>query len=215
MTAWHIPISEGQLRLLSGNQQFRDTLLLARATNAVRFAVAAGLDTGSKDGPAAFRQRIGSYFVTSAALFEAENVLKRVGRSFRTFESWSALTAWRRASSTEALHERVLKPLRNKAAFHNDDEVISTGLDLLGAADVVFAESENPSLLDVHYDFADRVALAFVFEEFAAGDGNAMPVQLIDASLRLAQSFLQFADAVIGESAAALGLDLKSGAAPG
>ncbi len=215
MTAWHIPIAENQLRMLSGNQQFQDTLLLARATNAVRFAVAAGIDTASKDGPAAFRQRIGSYFVVSAALFEAENVLKRVGRSFRTLESWEALASWRRDPRTAALHERVLKPLRNKAAYHNDDEVISTGLDLLGAADVVFAESESPSLLDVHYDFADRVALAFVFEEFAAGDDDAMPVQLIDASLRLAQSFLQFADSVIGESAAALGLDLRSGMAPG
>jgi hypothetical protein len=214
MSAWHIPIAADQLRRLSEDQKFRDLLLLARTANSVRFAVAAGLDTGSKDGPAAFRQRVGSYFVASAALFEAENVLRRVGRSFHSLNSWTALTDWRRDPSASALQKRVLKPLRNKAVYHNDDEVISEGLRYLGAADVVFAESESPSLIDVHYDLSDRVALAFAFEGFANGDEAAMPMQLIDASLSLARSFIELADAVIGELAVSLGLNLEHGAAP-
>src|SRR5262249_32768293 len=96
------------------------------------------------------------------------------------------------------LRQGILNDLRNKAVFHNDDEVVKLGLSLVDTDPVVFFRSLGGTWGSTHYDLADLAVLRYAFRAVGAVDLDNEVQEILPLILKVALEFGECAEALIG-----------------
>lgn len=205
--AWRIMVPAEKLEALRTDAAFHDLIMLARVINALRVSLATSTTPGSADTSVAIRQRTGGYFFTTGVLAEVPALIARMKNHYGDLRSFQTLEALVNSDEAVALRASLLKPLRDKAVFHNDRKVAAEGLGKLHLDAYVFAQGDSSAFGDVHFPLADHVAFAFAFgstierEEFMPAFTTALR-----ATVKLVITFCSKGDAFMGEALNALGL---------
>jgi hypothetical protein len=205
--AWRIVVPAEKLEALRTDAAFHDLIMLARVINALRVALATGVTPGTVESVVAARQRTGAYFFTSGVLAEASALVARMKEHYSHFQTFRNLDALVTSEESVTLRASLLKPLRDKAVFHNDRQVAADGLGKLHLDAYIFAQGDTSAFGDVHFPLADHVAFAFAVGSTIERE-DFMPAftTALQSTVRLAIEFCSKGDAFMGEALSALGL---------
>lgn len=212
MTRWRIVISEAELERCRRDAAFAHILTLGRIANMLRTALSLAADVNDRDGALASRARYSTSLLLAGLLAEALPVLKRSGKHFRHLEAHATrVRTLLQDPELESLHREWLGPMRNKAVFHNDDVVSSSGLalpQLVGPRTLVWGDTEH--FMDAHYMMSDEVALLFLVADSHSG---ASPLAFLERSLKggLAMTLrvIQAIDALVGQALVEMGFAME------
>ncbi|MCA1791543.1 MAG: hypothetical protein LC667_17345 [Thioalkalivibrio sp.] len=156
---WVCRLSRDEFSRLRDDESFHALLALARVVNSLRFMHQALLDSQKDDSPPRIRQRITSFIFTGAVLFEGIQLSKRLGKYFRSLQSFSGFTAIHKDPDVEGLFKDQLRRLRNEAVFHFDTESIARCLKELDGDKITFMRGSGSEQGNVYYELADTTAL--------------------------------------------------------
>ena len=178
--------------------RFVRVVQLGRIVNALRYTHIAGATASSEADSSARRQRIASFLYVSGVLYEGFRLADVLGRDFATSTAFrEGLGPLLKKPEVVALRQGVLNELRNKAVFHNDDEVMRVGLDLVQADPVVFFRAHGGTWGTTHYDLSDLAVLTYAFRNVQTGVVDELgTLRLI---LDVALEFGNCAESLIGE----------------
>jgi hypothetical protein len=120
------------------------------------------------------RQRITTFLLTAATLFEGIKLLQKMRRNFRHRPVWETEVA---PILKDRLFERLfahsLGPLRDGAVFHFFHDVMGPLAERLPAESVIFLSSFGKEQGQLVYELSDRLAL-----DIFIGDAATMEAQL-------------------------------------
>jgi hypothetical protein len=107
----------------------------------------------------------------------------------------------------KSLTDQWLRPLRNKAVFHNDAIVTIEGLKLFTPkVPHVLAQGTTDTFMDVYYPASDAIAVLYLIQN---ADATAAPVDFINASVAsvvaYARRMCEALDAIILQGFSQLG----------
>ncbi len=195
---WVCRLSRDQFARLRQDESFHVLLALARVVNSLRFMHQALLDFQDDDSPPRIRQRINSFIYTGAVLFEGIQLSKRLGKYFRTLESFSGFVAIHKDPHVEELFKDQLRRLRNEAVFHFDAQSIAASLQELDGDEIIFLRGSGSQQGNVYYDLADTTALHLLTgiqpsAEAAVEHSRSIVQRVTDLSIR----FVKAADELI------------------
>ena len=134
-----ISLARDDFDRIKQDPRFVRIVQLGRIVNALRFTHIAGVAASSEPDSSARRQRIASFLYVSGVLYEGFGLADVLGKDFANSTAFrEGLGSLLKRAEVVALRQGILNELRNKAVFHNDDVVMTVGLDLVQADPVVF-----------------------------------------------------------------------------
>ncbi len=178
--------------------RFVRVVQLGRIVNALRYTHIAGTAASLEADSSARRQRIASFLYVAGVLYEGFRLADVFGKDFANSTAFrEGLGPLLKKPEVVALRQGILNELRNKAVFHNDDEVMKVGLDLVEADPVVFFRALGGTWGTTHYDLADLAVLKYAFRnvQTSALDEQATLRLILDVALE----FGNCAESLIGE----------------
>lgn len=244
---WRLEIPPERLATLRDDESFHQILALGRLLNTLRFlqfsflGIAGNQDPSSlwfrlrqwldairravplrflkpsPERPAAMRQRITTFLLTAAALFEGLRLLQGMRQNFRERHAWQREIA---PILQDRLFDRLfgdsLRPLRDGAVFHFFYDVLGPPLKRLPAENVIFLSSFGRAQGQLVYELSDRLAL-----DIFIGDAATMEQHLDRARVLMTRTrdlLIQVnnaGEALIAEYAYEQGFQLVRGPRPG
>lgn len=182
-TCWHIEIDKETFNKLKTEERFWQLIALARSVNALRFVQTALLTHKHEEASLrANRTRYNSFFFSCALLYEALQLVERLGRHYRDVPEFANLHELLKNPVATELRKSSLGPIRNRLAFHFDEDEIGVQL---AKTDMVprFVSGQGKTNEDVYYQLADLCALG-VFAGFSLDDPQVL--QKVEARIRAA-----------------------------
>ena len=156
--AWKITVGGSRLQALRGDRGFQRIVALMRLANQIRFVNLAALQSDLTDSPADRRQLRQSFFFSCALVFEGWALAQRLAHFYRDRESFkNGFGTLLRDPVVVAFVSKSLKPLRNSAMFHPDEEEIGRCLAELGNESEVLASGVKKWSGSTYYDLADNL----------------------------------------------------------
>lgn len=190
-----IDLSIEDIQRLEGEPLFVDLLLLARMANSLRFAHTAPLEVYDEGTPRASRQLNGAFFVQVAFAIEALDTLKKLNPHLHDQSVWqSEIVPLFRDREIQELDRDSVRDLRRKIVFHFEREAIEKGLGQVRRKAATLAAMRGRRRMDVHFPFADEVAVAFLVPSRGLDDAGFRSTvvpwlqRATDLSLRLAEA---------------------------
>ncbi len=195
-----ISLSRTDFLQLKDNPRFIRVVQLGRIVNALRYTHMAGAAAAREDDSSARRQRIASFLYAAGLLYEGFRLADVLGKDFKastTFQNGFARLL--KKPEVVKLRQGILNDLRNKAVFHNDDDVVKLGLGLVDTDPVVFFRSFGGTWGSTHYDLADLAVLRYAFRHVGTVDLDHEVPKILPLILNVALEFGEFAEALMGE----------------
>lgn len=199
-TSTLITLPREDFERLRKGPRFVRVVQLGRIVNALRYTHMAAVAASAEPESSGRRQRIASFLYATGLLYEGFHVADVLGRDFRTSIAFqNGFARLLRKPEVVTLRQGILNDLRNRAVFHNDDEVVELGLSLIDADPVVFARSLDGTWGTTHYDLADLAVLKYAFRHVQAVDLDQEIGTTLPLILNVAVEFGESAEALIGE----------------
>ena len=125
-TNWQVTCDRATFEKCLKDKKFAHIVTLARAVNALYSTHALLLRAEKLDTPAGVRERINSYLFSSALLYEALQLIKKMNKDFShdaVFQK--GIKKLLKDSVAQTLERLHLKPSRHAAVFHFDPEAFA------------------------------------------------------------------------------------------
>jgi hypothetical protein len=161
-----IYLSKEEFNKLLSDSRLTPLLVLARVVNTLLFCSHVLLGASEDDSPTGRRQHINSFLFACGVLYEGLKVANTLGKHFKDRDSFrDGFGQLLKDQETKKLQGTVLDTLRNKIAFHFDEDVVSTTVKNLGFPTYIFASGIGSRTGDIYYNLADESALNFILGE--------------------------------------------------
>lgn len=197
---WSITIPKDRFESLRGDESFRQALALGRFLNSYRFLQDSFLQ-GQRDQPAGARQRITGFLFMAGVLYEGLELIKRMARHFRHFESWKReMVPLLRDRQFDRLFSKSLQPLRNQAVFHFTEDSVVEPLHHCDLEELVFVAGFEDRRGELFYELSDLLALdLFIDDNGSASQQLAKAEALMIRTTEFAIQLTGAAEAVLYE----------------
>lgn len=163
---WEIYISKDEFENIRNDPRFVSLLILGRIVNGINFCLQSLLQSNEDSTPAGQRQRFNSFLIGCGVLYEGLKVANTLGKYFNDRDSFrNGFGRLLKDQETKKLQETVLDSMRNKVAFHYDEDVVTTTLENLNLASYAFATASSEKLGAIYFRLADEVAINFIIGE--------------------------------------------------
>jgi hypothetical protein len=156
--SWEVGIRRKDFTKVRDRAEFHALVALARQVNFLRYAQGSILG-GEGTSPFARRQTLNSMFLTCSVLFECYRLVPELAKHFRGTPEFGGLQEWRSDKMVSRFINEHCEPVRNKATFHVDWDIIGERLRALEDPFVVFMSSRSKVAGLNTYDLADFVAV--------------------------------------------------------
>jgi hypothetical protein len=177
------------------DEKFAYVVALARSVNALTAAHSLMVRTGNDDAPAAKRDRMNSYFFSSAILYEILKLIKSMGAVYGTEKIFQdTLQLLLKDKLVQELEKEHLKPARRDAVFHYLPDPFAEAIATTGMTDCVFA-SMGETIGNIHYEFADYIAAEM--EVGGRLDDKEVVVAMMQNKLALVKQFINHCETFI------------------
>ncbi len=155
--SWRIVCPPNRFNQLRTDPAFQRLMMAAKIANAMRFAIVAAMDRNAQgEGHTTIRTRAGSFFYVSGLVQEALEFLPRLGKYYSSERAFrEELAPILRDASVDSLRKGALARLRNQGVFHNDDVVMSNGLQAVALDEYVLMAGDADLGADVYFPIAD------------------------------------------------------------
>jgi hypothetical protein len=151
---------------LRTDPKFITLLNLSRIVNALQFCFQTLLDYKDNETPVGSRQRLNSFLFTTGVLYEGLKVANTLGKHFRDRDSFrDGFGKLLNDKETKKLQGSVLETMRNRIAFHFDEDVAAEALKNLDFPSYLFATSLGSNRGSIYYNLADEAAINFLLGE--------------------------------------------------
>jgi hypothetical protein len=206
---WQAACSPEQFIALRTRPDFQRLVALARWANAYR-AIVAAIPTHSNTTPAGHRQKFSAILFISALLYEGWELVKRMGRHYRTYDAWKkGFGPILKDGRFVRLVEHRLGPLRSQTVFHFfEDETARRLAEHEPDGPVIFLSARGEDSLEASYDLADIVAVRTLCGDPAPTSALELFTQAdeIGAQIsQLARPFFKATDELIVEALGRMG----------
>ena len=156
--AWKATVGGSRLNALRGDRGFQRLVALMRLTNQIRFVNLAALQNDLTDAPPDRRQLNQSFFFTCALIFEGWALAQRLAQFYRDRKSFKdGFGRLLKDPEAVAFVSASLKPLRNSAMFHPDEDEIGRCLTELGNQTEVLVSGVKTWSGTTYYELADNL----------------------------------------------------------
>ena len=156
--AWRMTVGGRRLNALKGDKAFQRLVALMRLANQIRFVNLAALQSDLDGSPPSRRQLNQSFFFTCALVFEGWALAQRLAQFYRDRQSFKdSLGTWLRDAEVRSFVTNSLKPLRNSAMFHPDEDEIGRCLAEVGNNVEVVESGVGTWAGATYYDLADNL----------------------------------------------------------
>lgn len=169
---------------LKKNEDFLAIVKVGRLVNAVAFGMQALHDYVDNNSPVGKRQRNRATFITGGYLYEGLELVASLRRHYhmeKYFDELKHLTY----SEEYILERRILKEMRNIAAFHldSDDKSTRSAMANLKLTKYELASGETSRIADFYFNFADTVDLNRIIDVIKRDESEEEVVQYISRTL--------------------------------
>jgi hypothetical protein len=138
---------------------FAELVCLARCINALTFLYSAVCDLKG-DEPSRIRDRMNFYFFNAAILYEALNLVGRMNAVFKTDVAFQkSMRPLLKNKTAQKIHSLHLKNVRHNAVNHFFADAFSEVVKNVPTETCVFLKATGTINKDVHFEFADRMAV--------------------------------------------------------
>jgi hypothetical protein len=138
---------------------FSELVCLGRCINALTFLYSAACDLKG-DEPSRIRDRMNFYFFNAAILYEALNLVERMNAVFKTDAAFQkSMRPLLKDQTARKIHSLHLKNVRHNAVNHFFADAFSEVITDLPTETCVFLKAAGTVNKDVHFEFADRMAV--------------------------------------------------------
>lgn len=163
---WEVYISTEGFESIRTDPRFAALLLLARVVNGINFCFQTLIESIKDDTPAGQRQHFNSFLFACGILYEGLKVANTLGKYFgdrKSFQNGFGLLL--KDKVTKQLQQTVLNSMRNKVAFHYDEDIVTGTLKNLNLSSYAFATAANSKSGAIYFKRADEVAINFIIGE--------------------------------------------------
>ncbi len=175
------------------DKKFAYVVALARAVNALNSAHSLMMSTGSRNDPAALRDRMNSYFFVSAILYETLELIRKMSPVYGKDKSFQdSLQIVLKDKTAQALERTHLKAARRDAVFHYVPDRFAEAIAKTPITECVFASILGQRKGDIHYAFADMIAA-----EIGVGtriDNGVAVNDMMEKTLTLVKQFIDHSE---------------------
>jgi hypothetical protein len=183
----------GIFKRCRADKKFAYVVALARAMNALNSAHSLMMTTGSRNDPAALRDRMNSYFFVSAILYETLELIRKMSPVYGKDKSFQdSLQIVLKDKTAQALERTHLKAARRDAVFHYVPDRFAEAIAKTPITECVFASILGQRKGDIHYAFADMIAA-----EIGAGtriDNSVVVNDMMEKTLTLVRQFIDHSE---------------------
>jgi len=199
-TPTFISLSRADFLQLKDDPGFLRVVQLGRILNALRYTHMAGAAAPKENDTSARRQRIASFLYVTGLLYEGFLLADVLGKDFKASTTFQkGFASLLKKPDVVKLRQGILNDLRNKAVFHNDDDVVKLGLGLVDTDPVVFLRSLGGTWGSTHYDLADLAVLRYAFRHVHIADLDQEVQSTLPLILNVALEFGDCAEELMGE----------------
>ena len=200
-TRWQIVADRVTFENARQDPKFPFVVAIARSANAVTSINSMMLRGGEDVTSRATRDRLNSYLMASALMYEVFKLIRAMNQTFQDDEIFqNGLRKLLRDPTAQQIERNHLNPVRHSAVFHFAAETFAEFIAKSTVNECIFARGEGTKKIDVDYSFGDVVSAEILVgfaedsEEFYAALGNAMQKthDLVDIFSRSAERLISF-----------------------
>jgi hypothetical protein len=182
MTPWKVEATTEDFERLRTDEGFAALLSLGRTANLLRSAMSLAMPHDEAAETEANRSKMSAMLLLAGLIAEALPVLERYARLWRSLPAYTEFVLpLTTDSARRALTDQWLRPLRNRAVFHNDPAVSIEGLKpMRPKVPQVLAQGTADTFSDVYYPASDAIAVIYLIENAGA---STEPVEFIHTSM--------------------------------
>jgi hypothetical protein len=151
------------------------------------------MSTGSRNDPAAIRDRMNSYFFVSAILYETLRLIRKMSPVYGKDKSFQdSLQIVLKDKTAQALEQAHLKAARRDAVFHYVPDRFAEAIAKTPIPECMFASILGQRKGDIHYAFADMIAA-----EIGVGtriDNDVAVNDMMEKTLTLVKQFIDHSE---------------------
>lgn len=160
---WEVFIPSAQFERLKSDKRMHALIGLGRITNALSLGYASIMAPVDYSSPRSMRERSGAFLYTGAMLAEGLHFAQALGQYFRDLPQYqNGFAKILGDPEVKRLRSRYLKPLRDKATFHFDLDVVPEALGRMQFKDYVLARGRGKTACQIYFPLADDVVHAFL-----------------------------------------------------
>ena len=190
------------------DKKFAYVVALARAVNALNSAHSLMMSTGSRNDPAALRDRMNSYFFVSAILYETLELIRKMSPVYGKDKSFQdSLQIVLKDKTAQALEQTHLKAARRDTVFHYVPDRFAEAIAKTPITECVFASILGQRKGDIHYAFADMIAA-----EIGVGtriDNDVVVNDMMEKTLTLVKQFINHSENFIAGQLNGWGFEVR------
>jgi hypothetical protein len=191
---WRITCDRNVFEKCRRDPKFPFIVALARSVNALNSSHSLILRSFKVETPGIVRNRMNSYFFSSALLYEGIRLIRKMNRVFADDVSFqTGLRMLLKDPMAQKIEQGHLSPARNHAVFHFIPEEFKQAIRKESPPSCVFLGARGKKRMALHYSYADVVA-AEMLVGFPADQQQFWPA-LQSASEETGSLLLRFADA--------------------
>ena len=208
MAPWKVEATAQDLERVRTDERFAALLSLGRTANLLRSALSLAMPHDEAVETVANRSMMSAVLLMSGLIAEALLSLEQYARHWKSLAAYTQFVVPLTTDPTrKSLTDQWLRPLRNKAVFHNDAVVSIEGLKLITPrVPHVLAQGTTDAFTDVYYPASDAVAVMYLIQN---AEATAVPIDFINASVdnvvAYARKMCEALDAVILQGFSQLG----------
>jgi hypothetical protein len=156
-TNWHVVCDQATFEKCRHDKKFPYIVALARAANALHSSYALLYGSLEIKTPDFVRNRMNSVLFSSAVMYEALRLIKKMNRPFADDEMFqNGLRLILKDPIAREVERRHLNPTRNHAVFHFEPAEFKQTIDKHLAGSCVFATGKDDAF---RFTFADTVTM--------------------------------------------------------
>jgi hypothetical protein len=184
--------TQTQWKALAQDERLWELLALARVTNALAQAYQGLMISFKHQSPRARRNRNAALLYAAALIFEGLQVSRRLAKHYRDLPQFkSGFGILHADPKTKSIEHSLLKPLRDKTAFHFDRDVFQKAALLIEFPEVRVASARGWKPAAVYFDLADEAIFAYLTGAKSDQEHLAKLADFMVSTARLVNSFLR------------------------
>jgi hypothetical protein len=196
---WQISGDQEAIERCKRDEKFRYVVAIARSANTLISVHSLMLRGGEEITPRAMRDRLNSYFLASALLYEALKLIRCMNSVFRNDEPFQkGLRLILKDRTAQKIEKDHLNSIRHNATFHFDPDIFAKAIGANSRKDFIFARGQGLAKIDVDYTFADVIAAEILVGLPEDNDHfDATLAQAMDDTKKLLATFMYGAEIFI------------------
>jgi hypothetical protein len=207
-TMWQMYGNSEVLTKCKADSRFAYVVALARAVNALNAGHSLMVRAGNNDTPSAQRDRMNSYFFSSAIFYEILKLIRSMGAVYgkeKIFQD--TIQALLKAKRVQELEQEHLKAARRDAVFHYLPQRFAEAIMTTGMIDCIFVIGQGEKIGDIHYEFADYIAAEM--EVGGRIDNHAVVTEMMQNKLELVRQLIVSSQEFIAHQLQAWGFQIR------